>query len=199
MNVGDVIKELRKQHKLTQSELAKKLGVAPTAVSAWEGNKNRPLMDKIAILADLFGVPITRFFEGTDFIQPINELVMLPIVGRISFDSGDFTLEGIEGYEPTPREWTIDGDFFYLRAKGDSMNGARIHEGDLLLIRKQIEVEDGKIAAVLVNNEVVLKRIYRREGTIILQSENSLYPPIICNPDDNIAIIGRLEKSIVKF
>lgn len=66
MKVGEIIKGLRKEHRLTQAELAKRLNVAPTAVSAWERNENRPLMDKIVILADMFQIPITRFFDSTD-------------------------------------------------------------------------------------------------------------------------------------
>ncbi|MFS1513602.1 helix-turn-helix domain-containing protein [Chengkuizengella sp. SCS-71B] len=65
MKVGGIIKELRKGHKMTQVELAKKLNVAPTAVSAWERDENRPLLDKITILADMFNVPVSHFFKSS--------------------------------------------------------------------------------------------------------------------------------------
>lgn len=70
MKVGDLIKELRKKNRLTQADLAKKLGVAPTAVSAWERNENRPLMDKISFLAELFAVPVSYFFNNSEFEHP---------------------------------------------------------------------------------------------------------------------------------
>lgn len=63
MRVGDLIKKLRKKNNLTQAELAKKLNVAPTAVSAWERHENRPLIDKIVMMSEMFGVPLTEFFS----------------------------------------------------------------------------------------------------------------------------------------
>lgn len=63
MKIGDLIKELRKEKKLTQADLAKKLGIAPTSVSAWERHENRPLIDKIVMMSEIFEVPMTRFFE----------------------------------------------------------------------------------------------------------------------------------------
>ena len=82
------------------------------------------------------------------------------------------------------------------------MIGARIQDGDLLLIRKQPNVEDGDIAAVLIEDEAVLKRVYIRDGMIILQSENPNYPPIIFDPKnqrDGIRIIGKLKKVVINF
>lgn len=206
MSVGDKIKKLRKQHGMTQAELAKRLGVAPTAVSAWEGNYNRPLMDKITVLAKMFEVPITFFFDqdNNGAHEPttpytVNKTVMLPIVGRISCGNGVLAYEDIEGYEPTPKEWLNGGKYFYLRAKGDSMVNARIQDGDLLLIRSQDDVENGEIAAVLINNEAVLKRVFKSDGTVILQSENQNYNPIILDESKSIKIIGKLKKVVLDF
>lgn len=196
MKVGDKIKELRKKHKMTQADLAKKLNVAPTAVSAWEGNKNRPLMDKIVILADMFNVPISHFFDVDEFNS---EIVALPIVGSISCGNGIVAYENIEGYEKTPRDWLNGGEYFYLRAKGDSMINARIMDGDLLLIRRQDDVENGEIAAVWIDGEAVLKRVFKSNGSVILQSENPKYPPIILDGSKDVRIIGKLKKVVLNF
>jgi repressor LexA len=212
MKVGDIIKQLRKEHRMTQADLAKKLNVAPTAVSAWERNDNRPLMDKLSVLAEIFNVPVSHFFELSEFgsrsgsmivseptaVYGVSNLVSLPIVGRVSCGNGNLAFEDIEGYEPTPREWLNGGEHFYLRAKGDSMIGARIHEGDLLLIRKQPEVENGEIAAVLIGEEAFLKRVYKNGDQLVLQSENPAYPPIFCPPTD-VKIIGKLKMATIKF
>lgn len=123
---------------------------------------------------------------------------ILPIVGHISCGNGALAFEEIEGYEPTPKEWVKGGEYFYLRAKGDSMTGARIHDGDLLLIRKQPQVEYGEIAAVLIEDEARLKRIYQNKGQLVLQSENPKYPPVFSPPTD-VHIIGKLKKVIIKF
>ncbi|HSH24183.1 MAG TPA: S24 family peptidase, partial [Massilibacterium sp.] len=82
-----------------------------------------------------------------------------------------------------------------------SMTGAGIKEGDLLLIRHQEQVENGEIAVVVIDEQVVLKRVYRQNGDFILISENPSYPPRTFNPeiDNNIRIIGRLKKAITDF
>lgn len=174
MHIGQKIKQLRKAHKLTQEELAKILDVKPTAVSAWELGRNKPLMDKLDMMAHYFGVPISYFFEENQIKGSRNhfDFVKLPIVGTISCGNGVIAYEDIEGYEDVPRSWLNGGEYFFLRAKGDSMINARVMDGDLLLIRKQDDVENGEIAAVLIDGEAVLKRVYKTNDTIILQSEN---------------------------
>lgn len=202
MRVGELIKDLRKKHRLTQAELAKKLDVAPTAVSAWEGHKNRPLIDKIILLSEIFEMPVINFFDDMfTEAESISELVNLPIVGKISCGNGELAFEEIDGYELTPRSWLNGGEYFYLRAKGDSMVNARINEGDLLLIRKQEEVEDGEIAAVMIGEDAVLKRVYRQGNSLILQSENPKYAPIICEAGGEYAarVIGKLKMVTIKF
>ncbi|MNL76572.1 LexA repressor [compost metagenome] len=80
------------------------------------------------------------------------------------------------------------------------MTGARIYNGDLLLIRKQPEIENGEIAAVLINDstEAVLKRIYINGDQMVLQSENPNYPPIF-SPPSEVKIIGKLKMNVIKF
>ncbi|KAB2337620.1 helix-turn-helix domain-containing protein [Cytobacillus depressus] len=200
MKVGDKIKELRKAERLTQADLAKKLGVAPTAVSAWEGNHNRPLMDKITVLAELFNKPITYFFDVEE-LGNTGDAIILPVYGNISCGTGAVLYEETGTYETTPKDWLNGGEYFYLRAKGDSMTGARIHEGDLLLIRRQDDVENGEIAAVVVEDEALLKRVFKSNDSIVLQSENPNYAPIIYNPEQNkqIKIVGKLKKVVLNF
>lgn len=76
------------------------------------------------------------------------------------------------------------------------MAGARINDGDLLLIRKQPDVENGEIAAVQINDEAVLKRVFKSNGTIVLQSENVNYEPIICQ-EGTVLILGKLKKIVI--
>lgn len=203
MHIGQKIKQLRKAHKLTQEELAKILDVKPTAVSAWELGRNKPLMDKLDMMAHYFGVPISYFFEENQIKRSKTYIhfVKLPIVGTISCGNGVIAYEDIEGYEDVPSSWLNGGEYFFLRAKGDSMINARIMDGDLLLIRKQDDVENGEIAAVLIDGEAVLKRVYKTDDTIILQSENPMYKPIILNKNDmkDVRVIGKLKKVVLNF
>lgn len=203
MHVGQKIKQLRKAHKLTQEELAKMLDVKPTAVSAWELGRNKPLMDKLDMMAHYFGVPISYFFEENQIKGSKNRIhfVKLPIVGAISCGNGMLAYQEIEGYEEVPTSWLNGGEYFFLRAKGDSMINAHITDGSLLLIRRQDDVENGEIAAVLIDDDAVLKRVYKSGDTIILQSENPAYKPIILHKDDmkNVRIIGKLKKVVLDF
>lgn len=210
MRLGNKIKELRKKNRMTQADLAKKLNVAPTAVSAWERNENRPLMDKIAIMSEMFDVPISYFFEDFKTVQEFREeparyirteFSRLPIIGSISCGDGVIAYEEIKGYEEVPSSWLNGGEYFFLEARGDSMINAHITDGALLLIRRQNDVDNGEIAAVLIDGEAVLKRVYKTEDTIILQSENPAYKPIILKRNDmkDVRIIGKLKKVIINF
>lgn len=193
--------ELRNSKGLTQEQLGDVLGLGKTAVCEWETAKKIPRAGNIEKLAMYFNIPKSALFaEGSDRFIAYGKLLNLPIVGKISCGNGSLAYEEIEGYEPTPEAWLNGGDYFYLRARGDSMNGARIFDGDLVLIRKQPEVDDGQIAAVMVDDNAVLKRVYHRGGSLILQSENSSYPPIIVNPGETEChVIGKLKKVVINY
>lgn len=193
------IRQLRKWNKLLQKDLAKILGVSNSIVSDWEKGNKMPRAGVIQKISDYFDVPKSSLFEvpGTSFTT-LRETILVPIVGQISCGNGVLAYEDIEGYETTPKEWLNGGDYFYLRAKGDSMIGSRIYEGDLLLIRKQEEVEEGEIAAVMIENEAILKRVYRRGDNMVLQSENPLYPPIVCVKGE-VRVIGKLKKIVINL
>ena len=81
---------------------------------------------------------------------------------------------------------------FALRVKGDSMVGARIHDGDIVFIRRQDDVDDGQIAAVIVEDEATLKRVYHIKNGLQLLSENPKYPPMVFTLEDyaSIHILG---------
>jgi repressor LexA len=89
---------------------------------------------------------------------------------------------------------SLDADFC-LRAKGDSMTGARIFDGDTVFIRAQEAVDNGEIAAVIINDEATLKRVYfyPEEGKLILSPENPRYAPLVYVKEelDHIKIIGK--------
>lgn len=196
---SDNFKRLRKEKKMLQKDVADAIGVSNSIISDWEKGVKMPRGGAIQKIADLFEIPQNELFieSGTQY-SALKEMMMLPIVGSISCGTGELAYDDIQGYEPTPKEWITSGDHFYLRAKGDSMNGARIYEGDLLLIRKQSEVENGEIAVVLINDEAVLKRIYRNGSQLVLQSENPNYPPIFVPPAE-ARIIGKLKMNVIKY
>lgn len=125
--------------------------------------------------------------------------VKLVRFGAISCGHGVLAEEDIEGYEDIPESWVRGGDHFLLRAKGDSMVNARIDDGDLLLIRKQETFENGEIMAVLVDGDAVLKRIYKTDGQIMLQSENTKYSPRFITDQSEIRLIGKLKMNLISY
>lgn len=209
--VGNQIRKHREEKGMTQRELGDLVGVRHNTISAYEAGTNQPEQNKLFKIAEVLGVSIDSLFPEVlgsrqDERSPERLLqwpeeqpltyTMLPIVGRVSCGNGDLALEDIEGYEPTPRDWVAGGRHFYLRAKGDSMIGARIYDGDLLLIREQPEIESGEIGVVLIDDEAVLKRIYRHGEQLILQPENPTYKPILA-PPASARVIGKLKRIII--
>ncbi|MFZ3172037.1 MAG: XRE family transcriptional regulator [Carboxydocellales bacterium] len=202
--LGDNIKKYRIARNYSLEVLGEKVGVQKKTIQRYENGEIKIDMNRLSDIADALAVEMPRLLEGTESFLGINpddmSLVKLPIVGKISCGNGMLAFEEIEGYEYTPTSWLNGGDYFYLRAQGNSMTNARIFDGDLVLIRRQAEVEDGEIAAVLINDDVYLKRVYVRDGTLILQSENADYPPIIADgKKGTVRIIGKLRKVVISF
>lgn len=194
------IKNLRKNKKLTQSELAKKINSSKTTVSSWERGANKPTVENILAISKSCNIPIGYFFSDDSEVNYL-EKVTLPVYGEVSCGNGLAVFEDAVEFQEIPKEWTEGGSYFCLRATGDSMVGANVKEGDLLLVREQPLVENGEIAVVIIDNNIQLKRVYRDNGTFTLVSENTKYPPKKYDPskDTNIRIVGKLKKSITSF
>lgn len=210
MSVGYKIKTMRKKHGLTQKDLAKKLGLAATAVSAWERDANNPMMDSLSRMSELFDVPISYFYSknlsdvvsesnsnqyrlnAKNLIQASPATVRVPVLGSISCGDPLLVEENIKEYRYESPDMLPSGECYYLEANGDSMEPA-IPNGSLVLIRFQPEVESGEIAAVLLNGneEATLKRVRKQGGNIILYPENNNYEPIFVDADNPAKIIGK--------
>lgn len=106
---------------------------------------------------------------------PMPEMEQVPLIGSIACGTPILAEQNIEGSACVPARWRAT---FSLVCKGDSME-PKIHDGDLVAIRKQPEVENGEIAAVRIGEEATLKRVYKRDGFLELRPENSNYESII--------------------
>ncbi len=179
MSIGDNIKKLRESKGLSQVELGKIAGVSDKAVSTWENNIKTPRMGVIQKLSDYFGVSKSDIIEDVndiiskyDNVSPISKQ-KIPLLGEIACGKPIYADEHIECYIEAGTNVQAD---FCLKAKGDSMIGARILDGDIVFIRKQDMVEDGEIAAVIIENEATLKRVY-------YDKENNLLKLVAENPN----------------
>ncbi len=107
--------------------------------------------------------------------------VSIPLIGSISCGQPLLSEESVESYIRIPTEWLGTGDYFLLRANGDSMVDAGIDDDDIVIVRKATDANDGDIVVALVDNENTLKRLYRDEKRrkIILHPENPDYEDIV--------------------
>lgn len=122
----------------------------------------------------------------------------VPVLGRIAAGAPILAIENVEEYVDIERElWGDDtDDLFLLRVQGDSMTDAGIHDGDLVLVRRQETVEDGEIAAVVIGEEATVKRVRFRRNRLRLEPANREHKPITVGPDDDVRIAGKVLMAI---
>lgn len=106
------------------------------------------------------------------------EVTGIPVLGRVAAGQPILAVENREDVFPLPVDFTGEGDFFMLTVRGDSMIDAGILEGDLVVVRKQPDADNGDIVVALLEDEATVKRIYKEGNRIRLQPENKLLDPI---------------------
>ena len=121
-----------------------------------------------------------------------DDTVAAPLVGTIAAGTPVTAIENIEGMIALDRNMFSMPGLFCLRVKGDSMKDVGIFNGDTAIMQKQSSVDDGEVAAVVVDDEATLKRVIRRNGRLLLRAENADYEDITLSPDHDVNIAGRL-------
>lgn len=204
MKLSDNLKEARKKAKITQVNLAKMCNVSQGTIANWESGTRTPDPETLAKLAEILSVS-TDYLIGIDKPTDALELLMsqhnnikpvrlkrFPLLGEISCGKPIFADEDKESY--VMADMDIHADFCLL-AKGDSMTGARIYDGDIVFIKEMPLVENGDIAAVIIDNEATLKRVYYYpdKSKLILNPENPAFEPLVYVGDElnDIRILGK--------
>ena len=122
----------------------------------------------------------------------------IPILGRIAAGAPILAAEQVEEVLPLPTELVGEGPVFLLEVKGDSMIDAGIHEGDLVAVHKQPDARDGEIVAALIDGEeATVKRLSRKNGKVILISENPAYEPMVFT--DGVELIGKVVSVLRRY
>ncbi|WP_195230585.1 LexA family protein [Coprococcus comes] len=195
MTIGERIKARREELNMTQDELAKKLHYkSRSSINKIELGLYNLKQSKIKMIADALQTTpsyIMGWEDNNEHVLPIS-VQRFPLLGNVACGDPIFADEHVETYvEATTR---IKADFC-LRAKGNSMINARIHDGDIVFIRKQNTVENGEIAAVLIGDEATLKRVfyYPEDSKLVLQAENPKYEPFVYVGEElnSIKILGK--------
>lgn len=195
--VSNNLNELSKRKGVIPADLVRDLGIAEATIRSWFNGTKYPRIQSVQQLADYFGVPRSRITEEwvPNKIRSNGRVVRVPVLGTIACGSPILSEDNVDYYEDELEELLPSGNVFYLKTKGDSMFPT-IPDKSLVLIREQPSVENGEIAAVLVNGdtEATLKRVHFSGDTILLQADNPLYPPYIVSEDNPARIIGKVIK-----
>jgi repressor LexA len=185
---------------LTQQQVADYVGVSKSAVSRWEsGDVANMGIDKLSRLSEVLSVSALDIINENRLTEQIipnkNNTTPIPLLGTIAAGSPILAEQNIEDYFNLDKKIKAD---FCLKIQGDSMINVNILDGDIVFIRKQEELEDGEIGAVLVEDSATLKRFYRENGSVILQAENPLYKPLVISKG-NVIILGKMVASLRQY
>lgn len=207
MTIGEKIKLIREKKGASQIELAEAIGTTKQTIYKYENNiiSNIP-SDKIELIAKYLGVTpaylmgwedekeegtTESLFEKFGNINPV-KLKKFRLLGEISCGKPIYAEEDYESYVSADADIRAD---FCLKAKGDSMINAGIAEGDIVFIHEQPIVDNGEIAAVIIEDEATLKRVYydKAHNRLQLVAANPAYMPLVYLGEelDNIRILGK--------
>ena len=185
----------------TQVDLINDLGFNKSAVSTWCNGTRLPRMDKVDALAKYFGIRRSDLIEdkSESKIKPTT----IPVLGSVPAGIPIEAVQDIIDYEEIDAATAAKGEYFALQVKGSSME-PRICEGDIVIVRKQDDVESGEIAIVMVNGDnATIKRLLKYEDGIRLMPTNPAYEPLYFTNDEilekPVKVIGKVIENRQKY
>ena len=183
MQTSEIIRTLRQKQDMSQEALAQRLGYRDrSSIAKIESGKVDLNQSRLERLSEIFQVSVSYLLglQNTDIVaMPATR--QIPVLGTIACGAPILAQEHIDGYTGVPEDIHAD---FALVCKGDSMIGARIFDGDMVYIRQQDTVENGEIAAVLIDGEATLKRVRYFEDCVYFEPENPTYRPIVLRGEE---------------
>lgn len=199
----DMLKYFRSREGLSQSDLAKKLGVSTSTISMYEVGKREPDFETEEKIADFFNTDL-NILRGRDTELSIAPgAVVIPVLGRVAAGIPLTAAEYIIDTEEISQAMASDGEYFGLKVKGNSME-PKISDGDVVIVRKQSDADDGDIVIALVNgDDAVVKRLKKYTDGIALISNNPVYDPMYFSKSEikekPVEIIGKVKELRAKF
>ena len=179
-----------------QRRFTNDLGFCASTVGDWKSGKSKSYTKHLPKIAAYFGVTVDSLLSPkhqSANIYPADNRQRIPVLGTIRAGVPITAEQHLLGYDYA--DVTDPDGYFYLRVRGDSMIGAGITDGSLVLVRRQDYAEDGQIVACIIDGEsATLKRYRIRNDTILLIPENPSYKPFILSEKDfatgDAAILG---------
>jgi repressor LexA len=195
-SIGNRIRLARKNKPMTQAYLASILDIERKTLYHWERNITQPSGEMINRLAQVLGTSANFLLHG------IRKEREIPVYGSVK---AGVSLEPnqIIGYEEMPAYWSSDYEYFALKAIDDSME-PRMYVGDVVIVRRQSDVDSGDIAIVLVNgNDAAIRKVLKSPDGITLQPLNFKYQSTFYSHKDieklPVAILGRVVELRAKY
>ena len=188
MTTGERMKQRRKEIGLSAEKVAERLGVSPATIYRYEkGDIEKVPVDIFAELAKILQTTPAYLMGWEEKpepkkptiplgFEPMPKMKKIPLIGSIACGEPITAEQNIEKMVDVPEYIRCD---FSLTCHGDSMVDAGIHDKDVVYIRIQPEVENGEIAAVRIDGEATLKRVYYNPGTLTLMPANPAYAPMV--------------------
>lgn len=205
---GKNLRYLREKKDVDQLELANLLGrKSASSISEWEKGTYTPKSGVLSDIARIFNVNLQDLMntdlskpQATNLIEVNQRTIRIPVLGEIACGVPILAEENYEDYRTTLAESLPAGNIIYLRARGDSMHPT-IPDGAMIMVREQPEVEQGEIAAVMVDGSTraTLKRVKMQGDMMILMPDNPAHEPIFVTKDYPVQIIGKAVRMETDF
>ncbi len=197
MTLGDRIRLRREELRMSQEELATRLGYkSRSTIAKIESGENDLTQSKIVAFAEALSTTARWLldYDDSDTTLPPGvhkpQFKKVPMLGYAAAGQPLEDLNQDTPYYDVENKYDVD---FCITVRGDSMIDANINDGDIVFIKSMPEVPNGKIACVEIDNEkVCLKRFYKSGKTVFLASANSKYAPMFFTEDncENIKVLG---------
>lgn len=201
---NEILKDLRIQNELTQGELGKKLGLAPSTIGMYERAEREPDFEKLERIAGFFGVNI-NYLLGKESVVSNNSIVgvKIPVLGKVAAGIPITAVENILDYEEISSDMASSGDYVALQIKGRSME-PRMFEGDVVIVRVQDTVEHGEVAVIMIDgSEATVKKVKFLKDGILLQPFNSEFEPLFYSSSEvenlPVRIFGKVVECRQKY
>ena len=189
------LKTLRIQRKMTQSELAKKIYISQPAYSKYEVGTASPNPETLSKIADALDVSVD-YLLGSDSQPARPGYIRIPVLGRVAAGIPIDAIEEVIDWEDISAEAAGDGEYFGLQIKGHSME-PKISDGDVVIVRRQPDVDSGDIAVVLVNGDDATEKRKKKspQGVTLIPSNPAYEPMYYSNKEIEslpVQILGRV-------
>jgi len=217
MHLAEKVRLLRAKAGLSQREVASRIGTTHATLSRIENQDGIKVSGTIlsglarvfsvsvddlvddtltagALLAKVEGKPGDSRKKKTELEKiPLKDLIQIPVLAYVpSGMTAEIPEDVVMGHIHLPFAWVRDREAFAVVAKGDSMTGHGINEGDYVVTSRNLEVQDGSLALIEFNGEVAVKKVFYRGDQVMLSPSNGGSAPILVTDKDEFRIVGKV-------